>query len=154
MSQLNGLGFVLDVQEYHFQKVIDALLHYNKHNHDHERTNDNNNKIIKVPTTHVTPHNTTLHPKYLWGFQLGAKCCAIRNKDLYNIKNSSGRRQLLENIGFNFKGNHVLGWLDVVHALAIYSKLHNNDNSGSSGSSSNGLSVPQNFIVPKQPAYL
>jgi len=47
----------------------------------------------------------------------------------------------------------VLGWLDVVHALAIYSKLYNNDNSGSSRSSSKGLCVPQNFIVPKQPAY-
>jgi hypothetical protein len=41
---------------------------------------------------------------------------------------------------FRFSGNTSLGWLDVVHAAAIYSKMHGRV-----------LDVPTNFVVPTPP---
>lgn len=75
----------------------------------------------------------------LWGYPLGAKCMAVRQKQLY-VKNDPQRRQALEDIGFRFSGNAKLGWLDVVQAAAIYSQMHNRV-----------LNVPFNFVVPEPP---
>lgn len=41
---------------------------------------------------------------------------------------------------FRFSGNSALGWLDVVHAAAIYSQMHGRI-----------LDVPCNFVVPTPP---
>ena len=92
ISHLNGLGFVWDVEQCHFQKVIDTLLHHDKYDHDYERTNNNNNEIKKAPTKCVARHNATLNHKCSWGFQLVSKCCATRNKDSHNVKNRIVRR--------------------------------------------------------------
>ena len=50
---------------------------------------------------------------------------------------------MLEGLGFQWNGNASLGWLQVVHAAAIYSKLHNRQ-----------LDVPFNFKVPHPPSDL
>ncbi len=65
---------------------------------------------------------------------------AVRQKELY-IKNCPDRKQALEDIGFRFSGNATLGWLDVVHAAAIYSQMHNRT-----------LNVPFDFVVPAPPS--
>jgi hypothetical protein len=70
---------------------------------------------------------------------VGAKCCAIRQKGLF-VKNQPDRISALEEIGFQWSGNASLGWLEVVHAAAIYSQLHGRQ-----------LNVPQTFVVPCPP---
>jgi hypothetical protein len=56
------------------------------------------------------------------------------------VKNQPDRISALEEIGFQWSGNASLGWLEVVHAAAIYSQLHGRE-----------LNVPQNFVVPCPP---
>ncbi len=53
------------------------------------------------------------------------------------MKNQPDRIAALEEIGFQWSGNASLGWLEVVHAAAIYSQLHGRQ-----------LNVPQTFVVP------
>jgi hypothetical protein len=79
-------------------------------------------------------------PKQLWGYPLGTKCAAIRQKKLY-IKNSPERRKALQEIGFQMSGNATIGWLNIVWASAIYSKIHRKGK----------LDVPINFVVPSPP---
>lgn len=67
---------------------------------------------------------------------VGAKCCAIRQKGLF-VKDAPERKAALEEIGFQWSGNASLGWLEVVHAAAIYSQIHGRQ-----------LNVPQTFVVP------
>jgi hypothetical protein len=75
----------------------------------------------------------------MWGYPLGSKCMAVRQKEVY-VKNNPERHRELEKLGFLMKGNSALGWLEVVHAAAIYSKLHRRQ-----------LDVPQKFVVPHPP---
>lgn len=74
-----------------------------------------------------------------YSYVVGAKCCAIRQKGLF-VKNQPDRISALEEIGFQWSGNASLGWLEVVHAAAIYSQLHGRQ-----------LNVPQTFVVPCPP---
>jgi len=133
--QLNGLRFVWDVSEYNFQKVVRAISLYTSLV---DQKKSINSKINRVPSNFVIPQDSNW-PKDLWGFPLGMKCCAIRTKQLY-VKNHPQRKETLQNMGFLFLGNSAVGWLEVVHAAAIYSELHDKT-----------LSVPQAFIVPKPP---
>jgi len=72
---------------------------------------------------------------------VGAKCCAIRQKGLF-VKDAPERKAALEEIGFQWSGNASLGWLEVVHAAAIYSQIHGRQ-----------LNVPQTFVVPSPSNY-
>ena len=65
---------------------------------------------------------------------------AVRQKELY-VKGHPHRRRVLEEAGFRWRnGNAALGWLDVVHAAAIYSQMHGR-----------ALNVPLSFAVPSPP---
>jgi len=64
---------------------------------------------------------------------------AVRQKQLY-VKGHPRRQRLLEEIGFRWSGNATLGWLDVVHAAAIYSQMHGRV-----------LNPPLQFVVPSPP---
>jgi len=136
-NQLNGLGFVWDVHEHSFRLFYTALRHFAKLEgcgaYSLGRT-----KALRVPSTFVVP-NSDDWPKELWGFQIGAKCTAVRQKDLY-VKNKPDRQQALVELGFRWSGNADLGWLEVVHAAAIYSRMHNRT-----------LDVPYHFVVPVPP---
>ena len=57
------------------------------------------------------------------------------------MKGNPHRQKLLENLGFQWKaGNASLGWLEVLHKAAIYSKLHQRK-----------LDIPYGFVVPRPP---
>lgn len=135
VHQLNGLQFVWDVSENAFQIFFRALSHFAKMQQYAEQKQ---RRALRVPSTFVVPSDKSW-PQDLWGFPLGAKCSAVRSKLLY-VKKSPERRQALESIGFMFSPNSTLGWLEVVHAAAIYSNIHGRE-----------LNVPQKFIVPSPP---
>lgn len=136
-DQLDRLGFVWDVHEYSFQKFYAALRHFAMLNSCGPYSQMN--KAIRVPSTFVVPEDSSW-PRGLWGYELGAKCTAVRQKELY-VKGKPRRKQRLEEMGFRWNGNSDLGWLKVVHAAAIYSQLNGRK-----------LDVPYNFVVPEPPS--
>ncbi|KAL7543513.1 hypothetical protein ACHAXR_012804 [Thalassiosira sp. AJA248-18] len=135
-KQLDGLGFIWDVSEYKFVRFFKALRHFD----GLQRENRSREHSIRVPSKFVVPSGHEHGwPPDLWGFPLGVKCMAVRQKQLY-VKDHPDRKQALEDIGFRWSGNATLGWLDVVHAAAIYSQMHGRV-----------LNVPFNFAVPSPP---
>lgn len=137
-DQLDRLGFVWDVHEYSFQKFYAALRHFARLELVGPFSSGSQIKAVRVPTAFVVPQSEAW-PSSLWGYQLGAKCTAVRQKELY-IKGKKRRQQLLEELGFRQSGNADLGWLKVVHAAAIFSRLNERQ-----------LDVPYQFVVPKPP---
>ncbi|KAL9182653.1 hypothetical protein ACHAXT_013305 [Thalassiosira profunda] len=133
-KQLDGLGMVWDVSEHNFAKFLKALRHFDR------SQGGNGPSSLRVPAKFVVPSGIEHGwPPDLWGYPLGAKCAAVRQKQLY-VKNHPERQWALDEIGFRWSGNATLGWLDVVHAAAIYSQLHGRE-----------LNVPFNFAVPAPP---
>eukprot|EP00804_Cyclotella_cryptica_P005692 CCRYP_000060-RB/>CCRYP_000060-RB protein AED:0.03 eAED:0.03 QI:664/1/1/1/0.5/0.66/3/167/333 len=140
-AQLDGLGFVWDFSEHNFLKFFRALKHYVRLEQGIVlQSTSSRERTIRVPYKFVVPAgHENGWPCDLWGYPLGSKCMAVRQKELY-IKNHPDRKSRLEDIGFRFSGNASLGWLDVVHAAAIYSQMHGRI-----------LDVPCNFVVPTPP---
>lgn len=138
-DQLDQLGFIWDVHEYSFNKFYAALRHFASLNFCGPFSAGGQTKALRVPSTFVVPSND-LWPNGLWGYPLGNKCSAVRQKELY-VKGKPRRKQLLEELGFRWSGNSDLGWLKVVHAAAIYSRLN-----------ARTLDVPYHFIVPEPPS--
>jgi hypothetical protein len=138
-AQLEGLGFVWDVQEHRFQKFYVALRHYARLEGCGAFCSDGGRtKPLRVPSTFVVP-TSDQWPEQFWTFPLGAKCTAVRQKQLY-VKDRPDRQHILKDLGFRWSGNSSLGWLEVVHSAAIYSQLHNRN-----------LDVPYQFVVPEPP---
>jgi hypothetical protein len=140
-AQLDGLGFVWDVPEHLFRKFYFALRHF-KHLQEKrpQEGTRGSRRALRVPSTFVVPSGEDSGwPRELWGYRLGDKCTAVRQKELY-VKNYPERQRALAELGFQWSGNATLGWLEVVHAAAIYSKMHNRN-----------LHVPSNFVVPAPP---
>jgi len=133
------LGFVWDVHELRFHKFYSVLAHFAKLHGCGVFSTSGRPKPLRVPSTFVVPEQSDVWPEEFWGFPLGQKCTAVRQKQLY-VKNRSKRQKMLEELGFRWSGNANLAWLKVVHAAAIYSKLHNRS-----------LDVPNNFVVPEPP---
>jgi len=153
-AQLDGLDFVWDVSEHLFQKCYAALCHFAKLERARQQQQQklsshastvhpnswHSKRALRVPSNFVVPSGTENGwPVELWDFPLGAKCSAIRHKGLY-VKNEPHRRRALEELGFQWSGNASLGWLEVVHAAAIYSTLNGRN-----------LDVPLKFVVPAPP---
>jgi len=130
-SQLDGLGFVWDIGEYSFDKFLAALQHFATFS---KKTYEDG--PLKVPSTFQVPDKDPSWPRELWGYPLGAKCSAVRQKGLY-VKGHPERQEQLSAIGFCWEGNASLGWHQVVHAAAIYSQMNNRN-----------LNVPIAFRVP------
>jgi hypothetical protein len=138
-SQLNQLCFIWDVKEYVFEKFCAALVHYAKLQQQGNQADEELlEKSLKIPSTFCVPCDSSW-PRGLWGYPLGAKCTAVRQKGLY-VKGDAHRQARLEQIGFSWKGNASRGWYEVVHAAAIYSQMHNRV-----------LDVPSNYRVPRPP---
>lgn len=135
--QLDALGFVWDVQEHNFEIFCQALKMYAK-NHVPLDTKQRT-AALKVPSQFVIPHDSEDWPSTLWGYPLGVKCTAIRQKQIF-VKNHPERLKILADLGFHAGGNDSLSWLEVVHAAAVYSQMHGRN-----------LDVPQSFVVPKPP---
>lgn len=138
-DQLDRLGFCWDVQEYRFRKFYDALKLFAHYQKEKEKNIGHSHSALRVPSTFTVPHKSKHWPKELWGYPLGAKCAAVRQKGLY-VKNNPERQLLLQELRFQWSGNASLGWLEVVHAAAIYSRLHQRN-----------LDVKYNFVVPAPP---
>lgn len=144
--QLDNLGFVWDVSEQAFRKFLFAVKLYGRHEQE-SHAQPGVYRPLKIRSTFVVPSGLTLKgsnktnpwPKELWGYPLGVKCSAVRSKGLY-IKNNLERQKALVEVGLLPNGNSTLVWLEVVHAAAIYSKLHDKT-----------LDVPVNFVVPAPP---
>jgi hypothetical protein len=136
-DQLDGLGFVWDVQEHRFHKFYEALRIFAQLRSVGASGQLVRDRIppLQVPSYFVVPESPDWPPE-LWGFPLGAKCTAVRQKEVY-IKGKPERQIMLDELGFHWSGNADLGWLKVVHAAAIYSKLHQRQ-----------LNVPYQFVVP------
>ena len=62
-----------------------------------------------------------------------------QKKSVYRPSYPKWQRALAES-GFQWSGNAMLGWLEVIHAAAIYSKMHNRN-----------LDIPYHFVVPASP---
>jgi hypothetical protein len=137
-EQLDGLGFVWDVHEDRFRKFYTALRHFARLG-DCGAYSSGRTKALRVPCSFVVPQSDDW-PKELWGFQLGVKCTAVRQKDLY-VKSKPDRKLALVDLGFRWSGNADLGWLEVVHAAAIYSRMNKRN-----------LDVPYHFVVPSPPS--
>lgn len=141
-AQLDGLGFVWDVNERAFLRTYHALKHFRRAERRKLVTASGSSeayrfKALRVPSTFVVPAGEEHGwPEDLWGLPLGAKCSAIRHKGLY-VKNQPDRQRALEELGFQWNGNATLGWFQVVHAAAVFSRLHGRV-----------LDVPANFVVP------
>lgn len=138
-NQLESLGFVWDVHEHRFLKFFAVLRHFARLEGCGKFSTSGRPKPLRVPSNFVVPENDDRWPKELWNFPLGTKCTAVRQKELY-VKNNPRRQQMLEDLGFWWSGNADLSWLKVVHAAAIYSKLHYRN-----------LDVPYKFVVPEPP---
>jgi len=140
-AQLDGLGFVWDVTDHLFRKFYFALRHYKKlEAHRSQEVTRGTRQVLRVPSTFVVPSGEESGwPRELWGYRLGEKCNAVRQKELY-IKHDPERQRALAELGFQWSGNATLGWLEVVHAAAIYSKMNNRN-----------LDVPSNYVVPAPP---
>jgi Helicase associated domain len=135
--QLEALGFVWDVSEHLFKIFCKALKIYSKV----EAVSGVTSKrlgALKIPAHYVVPESDEW-PVELWGYPLGAKCTAVRQKELY-VKGHPERLKELADIGYHGGGNDSLKWLEVVHAAAIYSQMHGRN-----------LDVPQHFVVPAPP---
>jgi hypothetical protein len=140
-SQLDRLHFIWDVHEQSFLKFFAILRHFAKLSKTGKFTPPGTPmKPLKVPATYKVPIGDDRWPKELWNYQLGAKCIAVRQKELY-IKNKPKRQHMLEDLGFRWCGNAELSWLKVVHAAAIYSRLNGHS-----------LDVPYKFVVPSPTA--
>jgi hypothetical protein len=137
-DQLDHLGFVWDVHEHCFYKFYQALCRFALIE-ESGRFSRGRTKALRVAATFIVPHGDDRWPTELWGFSLGVKCNAVRQKGLY-VKDKLDRQHMLEELGFRWTGNADLGWLQVVHAAAIYSRIN-----------SRKLDVPSNFIVPQPP---
>ena len=134
-EQLDALGFVWDLQEYKFGIFYEALLAFSQN--ELRRDGVRKRGALRVPTSFVVP-STAEWPRELWAYKLGQKCVAVRQKGLY-IKENKERQQMLADIGFQASGNASLGWLEVVHAAAVYSQMKKH------------LDVPLRFVVPAPP---
>lgn len=139
-SQLNQLSFVWDIKEYVFEKFCAALVHYAKLQKQQEGDCDIFEKSLKVPSSFCVPSDPSW-PRGLWGYPLGAKCTAVRQKGLY-VKGDADRQARLEKIGFSWKGNASRSWYQVVHAAALYSQIMH---------TGRVLDVPSDYRVPSPP---
>ena len=137
--QLESLGFVWDVHEQRFLEFYTVLNHFAKLHGCGVHSASGRPKPLRIPSTFVVPKEAGVWPEEFWRYPLGQKCTAVRQKQLY-VKNKPKRQHMLEELGFRWNGNANLAWLKVVHAAAIYSKLHGRR-----------LNVPTNFVVPKPP---
>jgi hypothetical protein len=135
-DQLDAIGFVYFPQEYRFRIFYNALRAFS----DVEERKRGPKKVsaLKVPAQFVIPPSGEW-PKGLWGYKLGEKCTAVRQKELY-VKGQPERLKALADLGFRLGGNDSLSWLEVVHAAAIFSQMNQRK-----------LEVPQNFEVPGPP---
>jgi Arc/MetJ-type ribon-helix-helix transcriptional regulator len=137
-DQLDGLGFVWDIQEHRFRKFYTVLRHYAQRELSGPYSKNGEKKIIRVPSNYIVPQCKGW-PEDLWGYPLGVKSSAVR-KGLY-IKHEPRFQIMLAELGFRPTGNADLGWLRVVHASAIYSRRNGRT-----------LDVPLSFIVPEKPS--
>jgi hypothetical protein len=135
-DQLDSLAFVWDVQEHRFEIFCNALRFFSQV--EAPKQGSTRSSALKVPAQFVVPDNDEW-PKELWGYPLGAKCTAIRQKELY-VKGQPWRMRILAELGFHFGGNDSLSWLEVVHAAAVYSQMNGRQ-----------LDAPQSFVVPAPP---
>jgi hypothetical protein len=135
-DQLESLGFVWDTQEHRFEIFCKALRVYAQV----EACNNGSKRasILRVPAQFVVPRSSQW-PNRLWGYTLGARCIAVRQKELY-VKGQPEKLKVLAELGFHSGGNDSLSWLEVVHAAAVYSQMHQRK-----------LEVPANFVVPAPP---
>eukprot|EP00980_Cylindrotheca_fusiformis_P029635 scaffold23625_cov137-Cylindrotheca_fusiformis.AAC.20 len=136
-DQLDAIGFIWCTSEYKFNKFCKALRLYA----EIEATDNGYCSLsaLKVPSQFVVPSDNNAWPKHLWGYKLGQKCTAVRQKQLY-IKGHPERLKILANVGFHLGGNDSLSWLKVVHASAVYSQMHGKK-----------LDVKASFVVPAPP---
>ncbi|KAG7354658.1 helicase domain protein [Nitzschia inconspicua] len=145
-EQLDRIGFVWDVQELRFNKLCTALKLYAKIEQNNEVTLERKlQKVgsaspqlfaLKIPTKFVVPRSSRW-PNEFWGYRLGERCTQVRQKQLY-VKGHPDRLKVLADLGFYISsGNDSLKWLQVVHAAALYSQMHNNR-----------LDVPTKYVVP------
>jgi hypothetical protein len=139
-DQLDGLGFAWDLNEHRFQSFVLALRYYAMNHDCGVYSSSNRLTPLIVPSSFIVPSDSDVWPSELWGYPLGARCTAVRQKSLY-VKEQPHRKQVLESLGFYWGGNTDVGWLRVVHAAAIYSRMHNRN-----------LDVPYHFVVPSPPS--
>ena len=135
-DQLDAIGFVWDISEYKFDILCDALVGYSKF--ESRKNGNERDGALKIPAKFVVPSDSEW-PNELWGYKLGEKCVAVRQKELY-VKGYPERLKVLADLGFQIGGNDSLSWLKVVHAGAIYSQMNRRK-----------LQVPQTFVVPAPP---
>lgn len=136
-DQLDAIGFVWCTREHKFNMFCSALHLYAQI----EATDNGYSSLsaLKVPSRFSIPHGDDEWPKSLWGYKLGEKCTAVRQKQLY-LKGHPERLKTLQNLGFHFGGNDSLSWLKVVHASAVFSQMHGKK-----------LDAKATFVVPAPP---
>ena len=100
-AQMDRVDFIWDFSEHNFMKFFTALKHYVRLERGKkiESKTSLRERTIRVPYKFVVPSgHENGWPHDLWGYPLGAKCMAVRQKGLY-IKNHLNRKNRLEDIG-------------------------------------------------------
>lgn len=90
-------------------KFYMALKHYVRLQGSGLQSSSSRERTIRVPYKFVIPDgHENGWPEDMWGYPLGAKCMAVRQKNLY-IKNDQIRKSRLEDIG----------WVILVSSIAL-----------------------------------
>ena len=124
IEKLDAIGFVWDVREWQWQRVLKSLHVYKELHGDLEALSD-----FVVPSKAPWPEDA-------WGINLGKRVLTIRNQEIY-VKDRPDRVAELNRMGFiwNIYEEH---WQRILDSLHVYKELHGD------------LEVPISFAVPSE----
>ena len=124
VAELNRMGFIWDVYEEHWQRILDSL-------HVYKELHGN----LEVPISFAVPSEAPW-PEDAWGMNLGSRVVTIRSQE-YHVKDRPDRVAELNRMGFiwNINEEH---WQRILDSLHAYKELHGD------------LEVFQEFAVPSE----
>ena len=124
VAELNRMGFIWDIYEEQWQRILDSMHAYKKLHGD-----------LKVPYDFVVPSEAPW-PEDAWGINLGTRLASIRNQENY-VKGRPDRVAELNRMGFIWN-IYEEQWQRILKSLHVYKKLHGD------------LKVPYDFAVPSE----
>ena len=110
VAELNRMGFIWDVYEEQWQRILDSLQVY-KELHGN----------LEVPREFAVPSEAPW-PEDAWGIKLGSRVVTIRNQECH-VKDRPDRVAELNRMGFiwNINEEH---WQRILDSLHAYKELH------------------------------
>ena len=110
VAELNRMGFIWNIYEEQWQRILKSLHVYKKLHGD-----------LKVPYDFVVPSEAPW-PEDAWGINLGKRVSAIRSDEIY-VKDRPDRVAELNRMGFIWD-IYEEQWQRILKSLHVYKKLH------------------------------